>query len=199
MIGKRITRGELQARWAYNELASKRFMLEEVQFSHKESQSLFEKARSNASFEMLNPEEIEQLRAIHETCCRCILKGEIFECLKGAEYLVCQSWRKEELLETMLVSSLGGERFSDFVVRESSPGMSQDPRTAFARRRPIEPFKESEPICVVPYNHCQLLIEGVLRALWFVIGTDNQAQVLVWVPEGASERTGSREVCCVST
>lgn len=198
MIGKRITRGELQARWAYNELASKRFMLEEVQFSHKESQSLFEKARNNAPFEDLSPEERRQLEGFQETCCRCILKGEIFECLKGAEYFVCQSWRKEELLQTMLVSSLGGERFSDFVVRESSPGMSSDPRTAFARRRPVEPFKQGEPICVVPYNHCQLLIEGALRALRFVIGTDNQAQMLVWVPEGAGDWAGSREACCLS-
>jgi hypothetical protein len=198
VIGKKITRRELQARWAYNELASKRFVLEKVQFSAKESQSLFDKARANAPFESLSKDEFEQLMGMHEECCRCILKGEIFDCLKGAKYFVCQSWPKEALLETMLVSSLGGERFSDFVVRESSPGMSADPRTAAARRRPVEPFKQGEPICVVPYNHCQLLIEGALRALMFMIGTDNRAEILVWAPEGANGLTGARECCCVS-
>ena len=127
---------------------------------------------------------------IHEQCCRCILKGEIIECLKNTECFVCESWRKEQLLETVLVSSLGGERFSDFVVRESSPGMSSDPRTAAARRLPPPPYVQGEPICVVPYNNRQLLMEGVMRALLFVIGADNKEQILVWAPtkcDAASE------------
>lgn len=92
-------------------------MLEEVQFNHKESKSLFDKARNSSPFSELSPQEIDQLMGMHEKCCRCILKGEIFDCLRGTEYFVCQSWRKEELLQTMLVSSIGGESFSDFVVR----------------------------------------------------------------------------------
>jgi hypothetical protein len=190
VIGKKITRRELQARWAYNELASKRFVLEDVQFHSQKAESLFAKAKDNSPFESLYPQEIEQLMGIHEQCCRCILKGEIIDCLKYAECFVCESWRKEQLLETMLVSSLGGERFSDFAVRETSPGMSSDPRTAAARRQPPPKYVPGEPICVVPYNKSQLLIEGALRALLFVIGTDNQAQILVWTPAKCDDANG---------
>jgi hypothetical protein len=182
VIGKKITRRELQARWAYNELASKKFVLEDVQFHSKKAEGLFVKAKDNAPFESLSPQEIDHLMEIHEQCCRCILKGEIIECLKNTEFFVCESWRKEQLLETVLVSSLGGERFSDFVARETSPGMSSDPRTAAARRRPPPPYVQGEPVCVVPYNKRQLLMEGALRALLFVIGADNAAQILVWTP-----------------
>jgi hypothetical protein len=190
VIGKKITRRELQARWAYNELASKRFVLEDVQFHSEKAESLFAKAKANSPFEALSPREVDQLMEIHVQCCRCILKGEIIECLKNTEYFVCEEWRKEQLLETMLVSSLGGERFSDFVVRESSPGMSSDPRTAAARLRPPPPYVQGEPICVVPYNKSQLMIEGVVRALLFVVATDNAAQILVWAPTKNDDASG---------
>lgn len=187
-VGRKITRRELQARWAWCEISHKRFAHDRVNFRSEKTESLYQKAKACQTFEDLSSEEIDQLLALHEDCFRSVPRGEILECIANADEFVCENWCKEELLDTQLTPKLGGGLFVDFVIRETTPGMSNDPRTEFVRRTPPDPFVPREPICVVPYKGRQLLLEGVLRALHFMTTKDPNAEIQVWVPVKAQEK-----------
>lgn len=184
MIGKKITRRELQARWAYNEVASKRFAHDRVQFQSKEMESLFDKAKREVPFEDLLAEDIDCLLDMHEDNFRSVPRGDILESIHDVEKFVCESWSKERLLETVLPPKFGGGLFLDYVIRETAPNMSNDPRTAAARKVPVEPFVQGEPLCIVPYKGNLLLLEGALRGLMFMAATKptKKEEILVWVP-----------------
>lgn len=181
-VGRKVTRRELQARWAWCEISHKRFAHHRVNFRSEKTESLYQKAISCMKFEELSSEEIDQLLALHEECFRSVPRGEILECIANADEFICEEWLKEELLDTQLPPKLGGGLFVDYVISETTPGMSNDPRTEFARRSPTEPFVAREPICVVPHKGRLLLLEGVLRALHFMTTKDPEAVIQVWVP-----------------
>jgi hypothetical protein len=187
-IGKKITRRELQARWGWCEISNKRFAHDRVNFRSEKTESLYQKAKGCMAFEDLSPDEIDALLSLHEDCFRSVPRGEILECISNADEFVCENWCKEELLDTQLPPKLGGGLFVDFVIRETTPGMSNDPRTEFARRQPVDPFVPTEPICVVPHKGRQLLLEGALRALHFMTTKAPDAEIQVWVPAKAQEK-----------
>lgn len=184
MIGKRITRRELQARWAYNEVASKRFAHDRVKFKSKETETLFDKAKRGVPFEELLIEDVDCLLEMHEDNFRSVPRGGILDSIRDVEEFVCESWGKERLLDTILTPKLGGGLFLDFVIHETVPNLSNDPRTAAARQVPVEPFVQGEPICIVPHKGNLLLLEGALRALMFMAATKptQKEEILVWVP-----------------
>jgi hypothetical protein len=157
MICKRITRRELQARWAYSELASSRFA---TKWYGDAPQPLSDKAQKKMPFEQLSSEERECLADLNAR-----VRGPLWT-LTPIDSFVCAEWTKEQLLQTVCVVENPWPPLAAYIAATPQPGDLSDPRNIAVSTPPSQPFSQQEPIIVVPCDGKQTLFDGT-RAAFF--------------------------------
>jgi hypothetical protein len=173
LIGRQITRRELQARWAYSELVSSRFA---AKWYGDAPQPLSDKAEKKIPFEQLSSEERECLAALNASV------REPLWALTPIDSFVCTEWTSEQLLQTVCVVEQPWPLLADYIATTPPPGDLSDPRNIAASNPPTQPLSEQEPIIVVPCNGKQTLFDGTLRSILFLRSSDASARIMVWVP-----------------
>ena len=174
MEGMKITRDELKARWAFNELRAERW---------RETYATFplETIRQDAAFVDLTAEEIAQLAWIAEECRKYLVPE-----LNKADFYECQAWTKDQFGRIYTIVEMAPDRKSNipFLSFIACPRFNEpsDPRVQ-ADRIPLEtPFVQTEPVIVLPYGSINILIDGYLRGVLFMRCPDPDAKILVWFP-----------------
>src|SRR2546430_1182855 len=119
LIGRKITRRELQARWAYSELASSRFA---AKWYGDAPQPLSDKAKKKIPFEQLASEERE---------CLAVLNASVREPLWARtmiENFVCTEWTREQLLQTVCVVQWPWPLLREYIATPPPHDDASDPR-----------------------------------------------------------------------
>ena len=182
-VGDKIGWRELQARWAYSELLSHRFISMYSQFA--EFTGLFKKARAAVPFEALNGDETYYLFVMND-----LVRSPLVWELKQVPTFVCESWTKEQIGRAFTIhegndgNPIPFERFaasSPFVV-----GRGLDPNDARVAALLIPDYRvipQKEAVPLVPVGDGRLkLLDGYLRSLLFWRSSDRDSHLLVWVP-----------------
>ena len=181
-VGYKIGWRELQARWAYSELLSPRFMSMYSQFA--EFVGLFKKARTAVPFEALNEDETYYLVVMND-----LVRSPLVWELKQVPTFVCKSWTKEQIGRALTIynDSDGPTSFERFA--SSSPfvvGQGLDPSDARVAALLIPDYRviiQKEAVPLVPVGDGRLkLLDGYLRSLLFWRSSDRDRHLLVWVP-----------------
>jgi hypothetical protein len=173
LIGREITRRELQARWAYSELASSRFA---AKWYGGAPQPLSGKAQKKIPFEQLSSEELECLAALNAS-----VRGPLWARITVGSF-VCTEWTREQLLQIVSVVENPWPPLADYIATTPPHGDMSDPRNIASSTPPSQPFSQQEPIIVVPCYGKETLFDGTLRSILFLRSSDADARILVWVP-----------------
>ena len=160
MLGTRITREQLKARWAFSELSAERWRTTYAAYP-------LEKIRQDVAFADLTPEEITHPAWIAEKS-----REHFVPELNRADVYECQAWTKDQHGRTYTIAELAPDRNSNipFLSFIACPRFSEtsDPRVQ-ADRIPFEtPFVQTEPVIVLPYDTINILIDGSLRSVLFM-------------------------------
>jgi hypothetical protein len=187
-VGDRIDLRELQARWAYAELASSR-VGHHYRREFPENRVLFEKVSNGELYDTVLPGEVDQLVIMNEW-----YRSGLVQPLQQYSAFVCESWTKDQLGRALTVPALDPRRqgrnvpILSFAVaphftRSDGTMEDTDPRV-IANMIPLDhEFTQTEPVPVTPLLNGQyLLLDGYLRSLLFLRSEDPDRHMLVWVP-----------------
>ena len=181
MIGRKASREEIKARWAFSELRTERG---KDLYANLHPQRI----RDGIPFERLSAGERQHLVWMTERGRANLVLG------LAADYYECDLWTKERLGRAYTLSGLAPDRkrsipFLSFV---ASPRFRAGPNSEFfAKMDPrvqadMIPFdntyRQEEPIIVARQNAREFLIDGYLRGILFLRDPDPDARIMVWVP-----------------
>ena len=174
MDGTRISRDELKARWAFDELRTRRWA---GAFASPSP----ERVRTSVDFADLTRGERLPLVWMIEVC----RKNLVAELRRHGSYR-CESWTKEQVGRTFTVPRMAPNRKENipFLWFLACPRFAEpwEPRVE-ADQIPFDaPFVQTEPAIVLPHDATQILVEGYLRAALFRRSRGPDARLLVWVP-----------------
>ena len=175
MDGTRISRDELKARWAFNELRTKRWAAAFASLSP-------ERVRRGVDFADLTLEERSHLVWMIES-----YRKNLVAALRHHGAFRCEAWTKEQVGRTFTVPRMAPNRKENipFLSFLACPRFAEpwEPR-AQADQVPFDtPFVQTEPAIVLPNGPMQILVEGYLRAVLLMRSRDPEARLLVWVPD----------------
>jgi hypothetical protein len=171
---------EVAARWCYAELCSTRFR-ESYLEQHLVPIALADKAMLDISFSDLDSDERECLRVAlskHND------RGPIFyRMLIEFPHYIREEWTYKELCQIIMVPYYNCHQFEQFAA--NPPPRLKDVLATI----PKGPFRQKEPVIVIPYKGQKMLLEGTLRSLWFARDRSESDTLAVWVPEPAGRRS----------
>jgi hypothetical protein len=189
-VGDKIGWRELQARWAYSELLSARFISMYSQFA--EFAGLFKKARTAVPFEALNEDETYYLFVMND-----LVRSPLVWELKQVPTFVCESWTKEQIGRALTIykdndgNPIPFERFAGSCPFVVGQGLDpSDPRVAALLIPDYRVIPQKEAVPLVPVGDGRLkLLDGYLRSLLFWRSSDRDSHLFVWVPLTESPST----------
>lgn len=191
-IGDEIGLRELQARWAYSELVSPRFIAACVGFA--DFPELFDKARKGFAFENLTKEEVRVLVGYERH--RAHGSGRPCGFVEKHKSFICESWNRQQIGAAItIVVDPSGNRRSLEALANSSPFEFQidlgDARIAALLVPDDEEWIQSEPVPVVPIGP-NFPVSGCPRTGWFLVDgyrrsllfwRSQSSSLMVWAPQ----------------
>jgi hypothetical protein len=176
MLGSKITRRDLKARWAFGEFREPRWKSKYLPLNP-------DKIRIGVEFKDLTEAELDHLAWMLDQ-----YRVAFTPALNVSDVYECVEWTKDQLSRTYTVPRMAPSRreripFLSFLCCPRFPqdGLF-DPR-AMADTIPFHtPFICKHPIIVVPNSGQDILLEGYTRAVLFMRTPELDRKIPVWYP-----------------
>ncbi len=183
MLGQTISNRVLEERWAYAELSSSRFSHTYRALVFGE---LFVSAGNGVPFEDLTESDRRTLSAAIEAHPG---RRGLLPAIWEHPTFTCRPLSRDDLLRTLCVPGLDWDPLAKLASMQG-PFADSHPRSALAKIPTSLSFVQAEPGIVLPdfddgEHRAPLLLEGTLRALWFLRQNEPETAFLAWLPSTA--------------